>query len=96
MMVETSKVGVKVGMVGRGVMDAVGVAEGREVRVGVGDGVEVACSTTGISAVGVADGACPQAVRRNMLMSSPIMFRFTDFPPVWVTKDLKVHPVRSS
>lgn len=36
--VETSNVGVKVGMVGRGVMDAVGVAEGSAVRVGVVDG----------------------------------------------------------
>ena len=44
--VEMSKVGVKVGMVGRGVMDAiaVGVAVGREVAVLVliGDGVTVA------------------------------------------------------
>ena len=41
--VETSNVGVKVGMVGRGVMDAVGVAEGSAVRVGVvvGSGDEV-------------------------------------------------------
>ena len=41
--VETSYVGVKVGMVGRGVIDAVGVAEGSAVRVGVvvGSGDEV-------------------------------------------------------
>ena len=43
--VETSNVGVKVGMVGRGVVDAVGVADGSAVRVGVvvgsGDEVEV-------------------------------------------------------
>jgi hypothetical protein len=69
-------------MVGRGVMDAVGVAEGREVRVGVGDGVDVACSTAEAKAVGVAVEVCPQAVRKNMLMSSPEMMRFTDFPPV--------------
>lgn len=41
--VETSNVGVKVGMVGRGVMDAISVAEGGAVRVGVavGSGDEV-------------------------------------------------------
>ena len=41
--VETSNMGVKVGMVGRGVMDAVSVAEGSAVRVGVavGGGDEV-------------------------------------------------------
>jgi hypothetical protein len=44
--VETSNVGVKVGMVGRGVMEAVGVDEG----VGVCVAVEVACS---IMAIGV-------------------------------------------
>ena len=39
--VEASNVGVKVGMMGRGVMDAVGVVEGRDVcvAVGIGDGV---------------------------------------------------------
>ena len=47
---ETSNVGVKVGMVGRGVMDAVSVAEGRDVRVAVGsgDGVAVALSVIGV------------------------------------------------
>ena len=42
--VEASNVGVKVGMVGRGVIDAVGVALGIEVfvLVGIGDGVIVA------------------------------------------------------
>ena len=41
--VETSNVGVKVGMAGGGVMDAVSVAEGSAVRVGVlvGSGDEV-------------------------------------------------------
>jgi hypothetical protein len=45
-MVEASNVCVKVGMMGKGVMDAVGVAEG----VGVCVAVEVACS---IMAIGV-------------------------------------------
>jgi hypothetical protein len=42
-MVETSKVGVKVGMVGRGVMEMVGVVVGRDVFVllGTKDGVAV-------------------------------------------------------
>ena len=41
--VEASNVGVKVGMVGRGVMDVVGVAVGIKVfvLVGIGDGVAV-------------------------------------------------------
>jgi len=49
--VETSNVGVKVGMVGRGVMEAVGVVEGSAVRVasavGIGDGVAVVLSMMG-------------------------------------------------
>ena len=49
--VETSNVGVKVGMVGRGVVDAVGVAVGSAVRVAVavgsGYGVEVVLSIIG-------------------------------------------------
>ena len=51
--VETSNVGVKVGMVGSGVMDAVGVAVGGDVRVAVwrGDGVAVALSMTGTGAL---------------------------------------------
>ena len=40
-MVETSNVGVKVGMVGRGVKDAVDVAEGMDVCAAVDVGVEV-------------------------------------------------------
>ncbi|HKJ37996.1 MAG TPA: hypothetical protein VJ972_04425 [Anaerolineales bacterium] len=39
--VETSNVGVKVGMVGRGVKDAVDVAEGMDVCAAVDVGVEV-------------------------------------------------------
>jgi hypothetical protein len=60
--VETSNVGVKVGMVGRGVMDAVDVAAGSAVRVGVGIGedVDVTLSITGIGV------DCPQAVRRKV------------------------------
>ena len=48
--VEASNVGMKVGMVGRGVMDAVGVAEGSAVRVAVGirDGIDVVLSIMGI------------------------------------------------
>ena len=52
--VETSNVGVKVGMVGRGVMDAVDVAVGSAVRVasavGIGDGVDNEVSMMGIGA----------------------------------------------
>jgi hypothetical protein len=50
--IEESKVGVKVGMVGKGVMDAVGVSVGRDVLVpvGIGEGVTV-LSTTGVGAV---------------------------------------------
>jgi len=51
--VEASNVGAKVGMVGRGVIDAVGVSFGIEVfvLVGIGEGVVVApCVTnTGVS-----------------------------------------------
>lgn len=63
--VETSNVGVKVGMVGRGVMDAVGVADGRRVAVlvGVNDEVDIASSTTGAGA------GCPQAERRKIMAS---------------------------
>ncbi|HEX6270898.1 MAG TPA: hypothetical protein VFZ43_11720 [Anaerolineales bacterium] len=51
--VRESNVGVKVGMVGRGVMDAVGVAVGRDgcVAVGIGERVMVALPTTGVGAV---------------------------------------------
>jgi len=47
--VRTSNVGVKVGMVGRGVRDAVGVVVGRDFRVevGIGDGVAETEATTG-------------------------------------------------
>jgi len=63
--VETSNVGVKVEIVGRGVMDAVSVAVGRGVAVlvGVNDGVEVTSSTTGMGA------GCPQAERRKIMAS---------------------------
>src|SRR5258706_2882740 len=64
--VETSNVGVKAGMVGRGVMDAVGVAAGSTVRVAVavgsGDGVEVVLSIIG------AGVDCPHAVRSKVIV----------------------------
>ncbi len=52
-MVLASNVGVKVGMVGRGVIVAVGVSIGTDVLVfvGVEDRVDVALPTTGIGAV---------------------------------------------
>lgn len=68
--VETSNVGVKVGMVGRGVTDAVGVWVGEDVFVGSGDGVDVGFSMMG---TGV---DCPQAERRKATMIAPITFRF--------------------
>ena len=49
--VETSKVGVKVGRVGKGVVDAVGVAEGKDVCVTARDGVAVVCSMREFGAV---------------------------------------------
>ena len=48
--VRASNVGVKVGMVGRGVMDAVDVGDGRDVCVAVGCRDGVAVSTTEICA----------------------------------------------
>jgi hypothetical protein len=68
--VRASNVGVKVGMVGRGVMDAVGVSVGEDVIVIVG-----VCNTVGVftalTSVLVAAGVhpvviCPHAARRNM------------------------------
>lgn len=64
--VETSNVGVKVGMVGKGVMDAVGVWVGDDVFDGNGDGVAVAFSITGTGA------DCPQAERRNIMMRKAV------------------------
>lgn len=64
--VETSNVVVKVGMVGKGVIDAVGVWVGEVVFVGSGDGVDVAFSMTG---TGV---DCPQAERRKIMTRKPI------------------------
>jgi len=51
--VRASKVGVKVGMVGRRVMDAVGVSVGTEVFVfvGIGGSVDVKLPTTGVGAI---------------------------------------------
>jgi hypothetical protein len=67
-MVETSNVGVKVGMVGRGVIDAVGVADGS------GDGVDVLETESDVGCDGGV--ACPQAVRNKVALSSPIVIRF--------------------
>jgi len=58
--VETSNVGVKVGMVGRGVMDAVDVVMGNAVCVAVRDGVALSVIGMGV--------ACPQAMRRKVTM----------------------------
>ena len=62
----------KIGIVGRGVMEAVGVSVGTDVFVSVGSGDEVAVSTIEIDAVGVADGVCPQAVRNTIPLSSRV------------------------
>ena len=59
--VETSNVVVKVGMVGKGVIDAVGVWVGDDVFVGNRDEVGVAFSMTGT------DADCPQAERRKIM-----------------------------
>ena len=79
--IETSNVGVKVGMVGRGVTDAVGVAEGRSVRVAVGngEGVEVGLSILETGVGWVRGEVPPQAARKIALMSSPITRFFTIF-----------------
>jgi hypothetical protein len=66
--VRASKVGVKVGMVGRGVMDAGSVAAGWVVCVvvGSGDGVDVMSSIT-VATVGVGETAFPpQAESRQV------------------------------
>jgi len=60
-MVETSNVGVKVGMVGRGVMDAVGVGDGSGVVVGDGVSERVIGWGRGVT--------CPQAVRNRIPLS---------------------------
>ena len=61
--VDTSNVGVNVGMVGRGVMDAVGVDVGIEVFVLVEIGEGVGLSEIETGKVGTTAGVCPHAVR---------------------------------
>ena len=70
-MVETSNVGVKVGMVGRGVTVMVGVAEASGDRVGVFETASV---------VGLVRGGVPaQAVRKKSPLSSPSIIRFISY-----------------
>lgn len=73
---ETSNVGVKVGMVGRGVMDAVGVRVGEDVFAGSEDGVGVAFSMTRAGA------GCPQAERRKIITRKPIADLFMVILPL--------------
>lgn len=73
-MVEASNVGVKVGMVGRGVTVMVGVEDE------CGEGVDVLETE---AAVGWAGGGVPaQAVRKKSPLRSPSIIRFMAFPPV--------------
>ena len=80
-LVEASNVGVKVGMVGRGVIVAVGDSVGILVFVGLGDGVAVPLLTIGIVAVGVTDGICPHAVRNRIPPSRLSKIGFNVFLP---------------
>lgn len=61
--VETSNVGVKVGMVGRGVIEEVGVLVTMDVFVGRGEGVSVAETVT----TGVIVAAGVHAARRKIM-----------------------------
>ena len=74
--VETSNVGVKVGMVGRGVTDAVGVWVGDDVFDGNADGVDVAFSITGTGA------DCPQAERRKIMTRKAVADLFMVILPL--------------
>ena len=78
--VEASNVGVKVGMVGRGVMDTVGVAVGTDILVfvGLGDGVDVASRVRGTGET-VVVGA--QAVSIKITLNRAIKICFNDFLP---------------
>jgi hypothetical protein len=74
--VETSNIDAKVGMVGRGVMEAVSVGEGTNVcvAVGSGDGVNVFETESGVC---VERGGVPaHAERKNIPMSSAFGIRF--------------------
>jgi hypothetical protein len=64
--VETSNVGVKVGIVGRGVTEAVGVSEGIGVCVAVGDGYGVALELSGIRVDSTCETVPVQAVSRKI------------------------------
>jgi hypothetical protein len=76
-----SNVGVKVGIVGNGVIVVVGVSVGTDVLVfvGKGDGVDVALLTTGTGAVCVTGEVCPQAVKNNIPPSRLIKIGFHVF-----------------
>ena len=69
--VETSNVGVKVGMVGRGVMDAVGVCVGRDVAVAVGIGDRVVVELL-MTRIGVAWAAGAHALTNQTKLIMPI------------------------
>lgn len=78
--VEASNVGVKVGMVGRGVMDAVGVVVGTDVfvLVGIGGGADVDSRVTG---TGVTVAAGTQAVSIKIPLNRAINIGFNGFLP---------------
>jgi len=83
--VETSNVGVKVGMVGRGVMDGVGVTEGSTVRVavGIGDGVAVMLSMTE-TGVTVPDGAHADARIKIAMKTQKLRYIFPSCKEVFM------------
>ena len=74
--VEASNVGVKVGMVGKGVIDTVGVGVGANVfvLVGIGDGVVVGSCVT---VTGGTVPLCAQAVRISAVLSRAIKICFS-------------------
>ena len=92
MIVETSNVGVKVGMVGRGVggrgVMVGSFARSRGVLVGKGEEVELGMvfdSVAEIRAVGILlVGACPHAVRNKIPPSRLIKICFNVFLPIMV------------
>jgi len=75
-MVETSNVGVKVGIVGRGVIVMVGVVDGSDVRVGDGVDVETCVDTVGTFVV---DGA-QALIRKTMAQGTCKSDLFMDSP----------------
>ena len=76
-MLDTSNVGVKVGIVARDVIDVVGVAVERDVPVaiGIGEGVVV------LLMPGTVVDVPPQADSRKIKMSKPIASPFTRILP---------------